>query len=175
LTSPAADKRDTYRMEVDRAVEQFGVDRKWSAAQIAKAKRICYRTCWTESDWFNWANPSVPESILVIPNDGYPPRGADHLSVGLYQQQPQWWGSVVGSMDPFTATVRFLTAMLRDAPDWLTDNESNSCQRVQRSQFDSVTIDPSTGKPYGFGANYAAKTAFTDALEADSQYFAHHG
>lgn len=162
-------------MEVDRAAEQFGLDRRWSDALIAKAKRICWRTVWTEADWHNWANKAVPESITVLPNDGYPSHGGDHLSVGLYQQQPQWWGTVVGSMDPYTATVRFLTAMLRDAPNWLTDNESNTCQRVQRSQYDAITIDPSTGKPYPFGSNYAARSAQVDALEADLQYFANHG
>jgi len=155
------------------AVEQFGADRKWSAAQVAKAKRIAYRTISTESDWINYANPTVPDSIKIVPNDGYPPRGADADSVGLYQQRSRWWGTTVGSMDPFTATIRFLTAMLGDAPAWLTDNESTTEQRVQRSQFDGVTIDPKTGQPFPFGANYAAKTAEVDALEADRLFFQH--
>jgi hypothetical protein len=172
LTSPVADKRDGYRGEVDRAVEQFGADRKWSAAQLAKAKRVCYRTIWAESDWKNLANKAVPESINVIPNDGY---GADHQSTGLYQQQPKWWGSVVGSMDPYTATARFLAVMLTNAPDWLTANEASTCQRVQQSEFDGTTIDPKTGLPFVFGANYQARSAQVDALEADPQFFAHHG
>jgi len=170
LTTPARDKRDGYRGEVDRAFEQFGADRKWSAAQLAKAKRIAYRTIWTESDWRNLANKAVPESIDVVPNDGY---GSDAQSTGLYQQQPKWWGSVVGSMDPFTATIRFLTAMLGDAPDWLVANEATTAQRVQRSEFDGVTIDPATGKPRPFGANYQARSAQVDALEADRLFFQH--
>jgi hypothetical protein len=166
-----ADKRDGYRGEIDRAVEQFGADRKWSTAQLAKAKRICYRVVFTESDFRNLANLSVPESINVLPNDGY---GKDLDSTGLYQQrESQGWGTIVGSMDPFTATVRFLTAMLRDAPNWLTDNESTSAQRTQRSQFDGVHIDPATGKPYPFGANYQARSAQVDALEADRLFFQH--
>lgn len=171
MTTPARDKRDGYRGEVDRAVEQFGADRKWSVTQIRKAKRICWRVVFTESDFRNLANKSVPESINVLPNDGY---GRDLDSTGLYQQRAsQGWGTVVGSMDPFTATVRFLTAMLRDAPDWLTDNESTTAQRVQRSQFDGVHIDPATGQPYGFGANYQARSAQVDALEADPLFFQH--
>jgi len=167
------DKRDGYRAEIDRAVEQFGADRKWSAAQLGKAKRICYRVVFTESDFRNLANLSVPESINVVPNDGY---GKDLDSTGLYQQRAsQGWGSVVGSMDQYTATVRFLTAMLRDAPSWLTDNESTSAQRVQRSQFDGVHIDPATGQPYPFGANYQARSAQVDALAADVRYFTNHG
>lgn len=165
------DKRDGYRAEVDRAVTEFGAARKWSSTQLAKAKRICYRVIWTESDWRNLSNVRVPESALVLPNDG---PGRDLDSTGLYQQrESQGWGSVVGSMSPFTATVRFLTAMLRDAPTWLTDNESSTAQRVQRSQFDGIKIDPSTGKPYPFAANYQARTAQTDALAADPLYFTH--
>lgn len=164
-----ADKRDGYRGEIDRAVEQFGADRRWSAAQVAKAKRICYRVVFTESDFHNLSNASVPESALVLPNDG---PGKDLDSTGLYQQRSsQGWGTVVGSMDPFTATVRFLTAMLRDAPNWLTDNESRSAQLTQRSQFDGIHIDPTTGKPYPFGANYEARTSQVNALEADPLYF----
>lgn len=166
-----ADKRDGYRGEIDRAVEQFGADREWSPTQLAKAKRICYRVVFTESDFRNLYNVSVPESALVLPNDG---PGKDLDSTGLYQQRAsQGWGTVVGSMDPFTATIRFLTAMLRDASSWLTDNESSTAQRTQRSQFDGVHIDPATGKPYPFGANYQARSAQVDALEADRFFFQH--
>lgn len=173
MTGSVADKRDGYRAEVDRAVTAFGLARHWSDMQIAKAKRICYRVIWTESDWRNLANRSVPDSINVVPNDGY---GKDLDSTGLYQQRSsQGWGTVAGSMDPFIATQRFLTAMLRDAPNWLTDNESSSAQRTQRSQFDGIKIDPSTGKPYPFAANYQARQAQTDALDADLQYFTNRG
>lgn len=81
MSPPAIDKRDDYRAEVDRAVEQFGMDHQWDDPQVARAKRICYRTVWTESDWRNLANPSVPESLLVLPNDG---NGTDKDSTGLY-------------------------------------------------------------------------------------------
>lgn len=94
-------------------------------------------------------------------------------STGLYQQRAKWWGSVLGSMDPFTAATRFLEHMLTNAPNWLTDNESNTCQRIQQSQFDGATINPATGKPYPFGANYAQRSAQTDALEQDLLYFTH--
>lgn len=174
MTGPVVDKRDGYRARVDQAVTDFGAVRKWSAAQVAKAKRICWRTVWTECDWRLYANVKVPGSIDILPNDGYPSHGGDHLSVGLYQQQrDDWWGSLTSRMDAYGSTTEFLKGMLRDAPDWLTDNESNTCQRVQKSQFDSVTIDPSTGKPYPFGSNYAARQAQTDALEADPLYFTH--
>lgn len=157
---------------MDRAAEQFGLDRKWSDAQVMKAKRICYRTVWTESDWRNLANPSVPESLLVVPNDGF---GRDLDSTGLYQQRARWWGTVVGSMDPFTATVRFLSVMIINSPLWFTEDESTTCQWVQQSSFDGVKINPATGKPYPFAANYKDRQAQTDALAADVLYFTKQG
>lgn len=173
MTGPVQDKRDGYRAQVDRAVTEFGVDRKWTDAQVLKAKRICWRVIWTESDWRNLANLSVPSSIQVLPNDGY---GKDLDSTGLYQQRAsQGWGTVIGSMDPYTATVRFLSAMVRDASDWFTAEEAAVCQRVQRSQFDGVKIDPATGKPYPFAQNYKDRQAQTDALAADLQFFTNKG
>ena len=173
MTGPVRDKRDGYRAEVDRAAEQLGLDKKWTDAQMLKAKRICYRVVWTESDWRNLANSSVPESIQVVPNDGY---GKDLDSTGLYQQRAsQGWGTVLGSMDPYTATIRFLTVMLRDVPDWFTLDESTVAQRTQRSQFDGIKIDPATGKPYPFAQNYKDRQAQTDALAADLNYFTNKG
>lgn len=158
---------------MDRAVTQFGVDKKWTDAQIVKAKRICYRTVWTESDWRNLSNIRVPESALVLPNDG---PGRDLDSTGLYQQrESQGWGTVLGSMDPYTATIRFLTVMLRDVKNWFDLDESAVCQYTQRSQFDGVKIDPATGKPYPFAQNYKDRQAQTDALAADVLYFTHRG
>lgn len=98
------------------------------------------------------------------------------MSVGLYQQMEKWgWGSPAGSMDPFTATTRFLEVMLRDAADWFAMDEPVVCQRVQRSQFDGVTINPSTGKPYILAQNYRDREAQTNALASDLLYFTHGG
>jgi hypothetical protein len=169
--------RDRYRQDVDRAVAEFGAGsgRRWTADQISKAKRICYRTVWTECDWRNWANPRVPTSIDFKPNDGYPPNGGSLDSIGIFQQRPaSGWGSIEGSMSPFTATTRFLSAMLGDAPNWYTEqDEAVTCQRVQRSQFDGVKINPATGKPYPYAQNYRDRTAQTLAVEADMLYFTH--
>lgn len=132
--------------------------------RAAKAKRICYRTIWTECDWRNYANRSVAGSIDYLPNDGYPVHGGDLDSVGLFQQRSRWWGDTAGSMDPFTATSRFLAELVK-VPDWWTLDESDACQRVQRSQFDGVT------RPYA--QNYRDRTAQTDAVAADPLYFTH--
>ena len=160
---------------MDRAVTEFGAAQRpaWTTDQLVKAKRICYRTVWTECDWRNWANPTVPGSETFLPNDGFPKTYSED-SVGLYQQRAKWWGSTEGSMSPYTATGRFLAAMLRDAPDWFTTtDEAVVCQKVQRSQFDGVTVNPATGKPYVFAQNYRDRTAQTLALEGDLLYFQH--
>lgn len=106
----------------------------------------------------------------MIPNDGF---GKDLNSTGLYQQRLPWWGSVVGSMDPYTATVRFMTKVPQNSPYWFTVDESTTCQLVQQSQYDGVKIDPKTGKPYPFAANYQARQTQTDALASDLLYFTH--
>lgn len=166
------DKRDRYRLQVDRAVEDMGNASTpvWTLAQRARAKRIAYRAVFTETRWRNLGNALVPES-LTYPNDGL---GGDKDSIGLFQQRPsQGWGSVQGSMDPYITTNRFLTSMLALVPTWFDPNldESSVCQQVQRSQFNGKTIDPNTGQPYPYAANYKAEDAATDALEADPLYF----
>jgi hypothetical protein len=78
-------------------------------------------------------------------------------------------------MDPFTATVRFLSVMIINSPLWFTEDESTTCQWVQQSSFDGVKINPATGKPYPFAANYKDRQAQTDALAADVLYFTKQG
>lgn len=78
-------------------------------------------------------------------------------------------------MDPFTATVRFLSRMIVNSPHWFIEDESTTCQWVQQSQFDGVKIDPATGKPYPFAQNYKDRQAQTDALAADPNYFTNKG
>jgi hypothetical protein len=166
------DKRDGYRARVDQAVHDFGVNGYgWTIQQVLKAKRLCYRTIWAETDFRNLANPSVPESLLVVPNDG---NGFDLNSTGLYQQRLPWWGTVLGSMDPYTATMRFLQHLIKNVPSWLTRDEASCCQDVQQSQFNGVTINPKTGVPYVFAQNYRDREDQTNAIALDEHFFTHH-
>ena len=155
------DGRDEYRRLVDSAVKSFSGNNArppWRSDQTTRAMRICYITVFTECDWRNYANVNVPGSIDILPNDGYPTHGGDHLSVGLYQQQAPWWGTPIGSMDPFVATVRFLTLMVQDVPLWDSTDEPTVCQAVQRSQFSDAS-------------NYRARLPQALAMEADPLYF----
>jgi hypothetical protein len=168
------DRRDGYRSAVDLAVNDLGVKAYgWNTVLLQRARRICYRTVWTECDWFLYANVSVVGSIDFLPNDGYPSHGGDLNSVGLYQQRSQWWGDTRGSMDPYESTRRFLTRMMVNVPKWgdPTVPESFVCQWVQQSQFDGKTVDPKTGRPFPFAQNYIDRQTQTDALEADPLYW----
>lgn len=160
---------------MDAAVEDYGALKDWSPAQVRKAKRICYRTVFTESDWWNYANPSVEGSIEILPNDGYPPKGGDLDSVGLYQQRARWWGTTEGSMNPYVATGRFLATMVGNTPGWFVTDESTVCQNTQGSQFNGVKINPATGKPYPFAQNYKDRQVQTDAMDLDLLYYTNGG
>lgn len=129
----------------------------------------------TESDWRNYANRNVPGSIDVSPNDGYPVHGGDLDSVGLYQQRSRWWGSTEGSMNPYTATQRFLATMVGNTPGWFVADESTVCQNTQGSQYDGVKINPATGKPYPFAQNYKDRQVQTDAMDLNPLYFTEGG
>jgi hypothetical protein len=132
-----------------------------------KAKRILYRTIFAESDWRNLANASVPES-LQYPNDGL---GKDLDSVGLLQQRARWWSTTQGSMDPYIAATRFLEQMLVKVPAWMSLEDWDVAQRVQQSQFDGVTINPQTGKPYPYAQNYKDREVQTLAMEKTLRYY----
>jgi hypothetical protein len=54
-----------------------------------QAELIALMTADAESSLHNYANPKVPASEQ-LPNDGDPPTGGDHDSVGLFQQRDSW-------------------------------------------------------------------------------------
>lgn len=89
-------------------------------------------TALVETGLWNYANKSVPGSMAV----GYDRVGSDSYSVGLFQQQPQWWGrgDGVDLMDPATAARLFYEQLVRldyNGPD----SPGSYAQAVQRSAF----------------------------------------
>jgi hypothetical protein len=76
------------------------------------------------------ANPSVPES-LKYPHDG---TGKDHDSVGIFQQRPQFWGTVKDCMDPETSAEKFFNA-LKKVNGWEGKGIGEAAQAVQKSAF----------------------------------------
>jgi murein DD-endopeptidase MepM/ murein hydrolase activator NlpD len=69
--------------------------------------------------------------------------GSDHGSLGVFQQQWPWWGSMSELMDPVASARLFYEALLR-VPGWASMNVGLAAQAVQRSAFPSryATAEP---------------------------------
>lgn len=83
----------------------------------------------TESKLRMYANARVPAS-MSIPHEVV---GADHLSVGLFQQQP-WWGAIPVLMDARGSARAFYAALLK-VPGWESMPLARRAQAVQRSAY----------------------------------------
>jgi murein DD-endopeptidase MepM/ murein hydrolase activator NlpD len=68
---------------------------------------------------------------LQLPHDGV---GSDHGSLGVFQQQYPWWGSIEQLMTPATAARKFYGALLR-VPRWQTLTVTEAADAVQRSAY----------------------------------------
>ncbi|HEX5997663.1 MAG TPA: hypothetical protein VFY84_21195 [Jiangellales bacterium] len=96
-----------------------------------RAYVIAIATALQESSLRNLANQAVPES-LYYPHDGL---GADHDSLGLFQQRPSTgWGSAAELMDPATAARKFYQALAQVA-GWQDMTLAQAAQAVQISAF----------------------------------------
>lgn len=96
---------------------------------------VALATAMQESGMRNLANPKVAES-LRIPNEGL---GNDHLSVGIFQQQP-WWGAIRDLMTPRIAAMKFYEALLKIG-GWQQMAPTVAAQSVQRSAFPDAYAD----------------------------------
>lgn len=94
-----------------------------------------------ESGLKNLANTTVPES-QQYPHDG---QGADHNSVGIFQQRPPYWGSVQELMTPTYEAQAFFGGPtgpnhgspkgLLDVPNWQSMALTVAAQTVQVSAY----------------------------------------
>ncbi|MFD0786222.1 M23 family peptidase, partial [Micromonospora azadirachtae] len=108
---------------------------------------IAIATAMQESRLRNLANRTVGES-QGLPNEGV---GADHDSVGLFQQRAAW-GTVRQRMTPEYAARKFYEKLL-DVPDWEQLPLTEAAQQVQRSAF-----------PDAYAKHEAVATEIVDAL-----------
>ncbi|GAA3770910.1 M23 family metallopeptidase [Micromonospora maritima] len=90
---------------------------------------IALATAMQESALRNLANSTVPAS-LALPHEGV---GADHDSLGLFQQRPGW-GSVEQRMTPSYTARKFYQKMVK-VPNWQQRPLTVVAQRVQVSAF----------------------------------------
>lgn len=93
--------------------------------------QIALSTAIVESNDRILANPNVPASE-GFPNDG---QGYDHDSVGDFQQQWMWWGTVAEEMDPRLSAAMFYQHLA--GMDYNDPNTSPGtfAQDVQQSAF----------------------------------------
>jgi LysM repeat protein len=96
---------------------------------------IAVETVLTESNGYMYANAHNQQS-LDLPHDKV---GSDHASVGLFQQQPQWWGTVPDLMNVEVSTDKFIDALRQK--NWKAMTNWGAAQAVQNS------FDP-TGSNY---------------------------
>jgi endonuclease/exonuclease/phosphatase family metal-dependent hydrolase len=74
---------------------------------------------------------------LRIPHEAI---GTDHGSLGIFQQQWPWWGSMRDLMDPATSAGLFYAALGR-VPGWEAMTVSAAAQAVQRSAYPDAYAD----------------------------------
>lgn len=100
----------------------------------------------TETRLRNYANDGVidnddsggmpdnvtPEQLRESLNHPHDAVGSDHASVGLFQQQVGWWGSVEVLMEPDNSAATFYAALL-EVDRWETLTVGQASQRVQAS------------------------------------------
>ena len=119
---------DAYAREVIRAGRDMGI--------TPRGIVIGFATVFVESNWLNYANGKVPES-LSLPHDAV---GSDGYSVGLFQQQVRkgangqwWWADCRTCMDPYQSARLFFARLA--ARDYNRGDPGAHAQAVQGSAF----------------------------------------
>jgi len=99
--------------------------------------QIAFATVFVESNWKNYANARVPES-MALPHDDV---GSDAYSVGLFQQQVRdtgngwWWGDARTCMDPTLSAGLFFGRLVKLDYNNTGRSPGSYAQAVQQSAF----------------------------------------
>lgn len=115
------------QMDNAKTIVDVGVELKMPRRALV----VAVATAMQESRLYNLASDVLPESSRY-PHQG---SGADHDSVGLFQQRPSsGWGTVRELMRPTYAAQAFYEA-LRKVPGWQQMSVAGAAQAVQVSAF----------------------------------------
>lgn len=119
--------------------KQLGVGQRGIVVALATASQ--------ESGFRNYANDGLggdlaPEQrgvgrSMELPHEAV---GTDHGSIGIYQQQWPWWGSMSELMDPALSARKFYEK-LRTVPGWQSMPVTRAAQAVQRSAYPDAYAD----------------------------------
>ncbi|MEU6074967.1 M23 family metallopeptidase [Micromonospora sp. NPDC047074] len=142
MTAASMECRENQQVDVRGSMprmSEYGETQLRNAARIIKVGQdmkvaprgwvIAVATAMQESRLRNLANRTVGESE-DLPNEGV---GADHDSVGLFQQRAGW-GSVAQRMTPEYAARKFYEKLVK-VPDWQRMSLTRAAQAVQISAF----------------------------------------
>jgi murein DD-endopeptidase MepM/ murein hydrolase activator NlpD len=112
-----------------------------------RAMLVALAVAHQESGFLNYANDGQGndlepdqrgiEKSLQLPHDAV---GSDHGSLGVFQQQWPWWGTMPELMDPSTAAGKFYTALL-EVPGWDQMEVTEAGQAVQDSAHPNAYAD----------------------------------
>ncbi|MET8086129.1 hypothetical protein [Micromonospora sp. NPDC005194] len=118
---------DQTQMDNAKIIVDVGLELKMPRRALV----VALATAMQESNLYNLASDVLPESTQY-PHQG---SGADHDSVGLFQQRPSsGWGTVAELMRPSYAARAFYTA-LAEIPGWEDMSVTAAAQAVQISAF----------------------------------------
>ena len=108
---------------------------------------IALATASQESHFTNYANDGKGgdlisiqhgvEQSLDLPHEAV---GTDHGSLGVFQQQWPWWGTMHELMTPATAAAKFYRALLT-FPNWQSEPVTIAAQMVQSSAYPNAYAD----------------------------------
>lgn len=108
---------------------------------------IALATASQESRFLNYANDGLGGDLggdqrgvgrsVELPHDAV---GSDHGSIGVFQQQWPWWGSMSELMNPADSAVKFYEK-LRQVSGWQSMPVTRAAQSVQRSAYPDAYAD----------------------------------
>lgn len=104
------------------------------------------------------------DASLSLPHEAV---GTDHGSLGVFQQQWPWWGTMRDLMDPARSAGKFYDALLQ-VPGWQQMPVTVAAQTVQRSAYPDAYADDEALARSLLGA--AGTTAATDTGAVTAGY-----
>ena len=104
------------------------------------------------------------ERSLSLPHEAV---GSDHGSLGVFQQQWPWWGTMPDLMNPTKAAGKFYQSLL-EVPGWESMPVTVAAQKVQRSAYPDAYADDEALARQLLGEGGAATTAVNASYTAST-------